>query len=190
MKVGLLAAVLVTFAVIHIQNSHFYRPETFSVCLILMSFWAMLRVMEYGRLRDSVFLGISVGLALAPKISAITMLVVLGIPYFIQVFNGTYVTQQGVRIRFSYWPFIYALLALCLAALVFILVTPYALIDAGNFIKDIKAQSYMANNPGVWPFTYQYMDTPNFIYQIYQSTVWGLGIPLGVLCWGLSLIHI
>ena len=183
-KVGLLAAVLVTLSVIHIQNSHFYRPETFSVCLILMSFWAMLRVMEYGRVRDSVFLGISVGLALAPKISAITMLIVLGIPYFIQAFNGTYATHQGVRIRFSYWPLIYALLALCLAALVFILVTPYALIDAGNFIKDIKAQSYMANNPGVWPFTYQYMDTPNFIYQIYQSTVWGLGIPLGVLCWG------
>ena len=182
-KVGLLAAVLVTLSVIHIQNSHFYRPETFSVCLILMSFWAMLRVMEYGRVRDSVFLGISVGLALAPKISAITMLIVLGIPYFIQAFNGTYATHQGVRIRFSYWPLIYALLALCLAALVFILVTPYALIDAGNFIKDIKAQSYMANNPGVWPFTYQYMDTPNFIYQIYQSTVWGLGIPLGVLCW-------
>ena len=183
-QVGLLAAALVTLSVIHIQNSHFYRPETFSVCLILMSFWAMLRVMEYGRIRDSVFLGISVGLALAPKISAITMLIVLGVPYFIQAFNGTYASPQGVRIRFCYWPFMYALLALCLAVSVFILVTPYALIDAGNFIKDIKAQSYMANNPGVWPFTYQYMDTSNFIYQIYQSTVWGLGIPLGVVCWG------
>ena len=101
MKVGLLAAVLVTLSVIHIQNSHFYRPETFSVCLILMSFWAMLRVMEYGRLRDSVFLGISVGLALAPKISAITMLIVLGTPYFIQAFNGTYATQQGVKIIYK-----------------------------------------------------------------------------------------
>ena len=182
-KVGLLAALLVTFSVIHIQNSHFYRPETFSVCLILMSFWAMLRVMEYGRLRDSAVLGILVGLALAPKISAATMLIVLGIPYFLQAFKGSYTTTQGFQVSFSYRPLAYALLAVCLAAAVFIIVTPYALLDAGAFVRDLKAQSHMANHAGIWPFTYQYVDTPDFIYQIYQSTVWGLGIPLGVLCW-------
>jgi len=182
-KVGLLAALLVTFSVIHIQNSHFYRPETFSVCLILMSFWAMLRVMEYGRMRDSAVLGILVGLALTPKISAVSMLIVLGIPYFLQAIKCSYTTSQGFRVSFAYRPLAYALLAACLAAAVFIIVTPYALLDAGAFVRDLKAQSHMANHAGIWPFTYQYVDTPDFIYQIYQSTVWGLGIPLGVLCW-------
>ena len=35
---GLLAAALVTFAVIHIQHSHYYRPETFTNLFTLASF--------------------------------------------------------------------------------------------------------------------------------------------------------
>ncbi len=57
--VGLLAAALTALAVIHIQNSHFYRPETFSVLLTLASFWAMLRMLEKRRLRDSLLLDLN-----------------------------------------------------------------------------------------------------------------------------------
>ena len=41
----------------------------------------------------------------------------------------------------------------------------------------------MARNAGLWPFTIQYVDTPAFIYQIQQSSVWGLGLPLGIVAW-------
>ena len=36
-KVGLLAAAFTALAVIHIQNSHFYRPETFSVFFLIFA---------------------------------------------------------------------------------------------------------------------------------------------------------
>mgnify|MGYP003309410612 FL=1 len=68
---GLLAALLVAFAVVHIQHSHYYRPETFSNALTLAAFWSMLKVSSENRLRDSAFLGLFVGLALATKASTL-----------------------------------------------------------------------------------------------------------------------
>ena len=41
----------------------------------------------------------------------------------------------------------------------------------------------MAREAGHWPFTWQYADTPAFWYQIRQTSVWGLGIPLGIVAW-------
>ena len=41
----------------------------------------------------------------------------------------------------------------------------------------------MASNAGMWPFTVQYIDTPPFLYQLQQSSVWGLGLPLGIVAW-------
>ena len=71
---GLLAAAFTAVAVIHVQNSHFYRPETFSVFFTLAAFWAMLRMVEEKRLRDSALLGLMVGLALAPKVNVLPLL--------------------------------------------------------------------------------------------------------------------
>ena len=76
--VGLLAAGLAALAVIHVQNSHFYRPETFSVLLTLASFWTMLRMVERHRLKDSALLGLFVGMALAPKVNILPLLLPLG----------------------------------------------------------------------------------------------------------------
>jgi len=78
----------------------------------------------------------------------------------------------------------HAALAGAVAAGVFFISAPYAFLDVGAFIGDLGAQTRMASNAGLWPFTIQYIDTPAFIYQIQQSSVWGLGIPLGVVAWG------
>jgi YYY domain-containing protein len=66
---------------------------------------------------------------------------------------------------------------------VFFALTPYALLDFTTFVGDLAAQTSMARNAGMWPFTLQYVDTQPFVYQVQQLTVWGLGIPLGVAAW-------
>ena len=181
--VGLLAAGLAALAVIHVQNSHFYRPETFSVLLTLASFWAMLRMVERRRLRDSVLLGLFVGLAMAPKVNILPLLLPLALAYF-YVLQDSF-DRRGARImpRSAIRVVSHAALAGVIAVGVLIVSAPYALLDYNAFIDGLGSQIDMARNAGSLPFTIQYIDTPAFVYQIRQVALWGLGLPLGIIAW-------
>lgn len=181
--VGLLAAAFTALSVIHIQNSHFFRPETFSVFFTLVSFWAMWRMVEGKRLRDSALLGLALGLAIAPKVSLLPILAPMFLVYWYRILDEveghwSEITSELVQRMFGH-----AVLAGAIAAGVFFVTSPYVILDIGSFLGDLGAQTRMASNAGMWPFTIQYIDTPSFIYQIQQSSVWGLGIPLGVVVW-------
>ena len=181
--VGLLAAAFTAVAVIHVQNSHFYRPETFSVFFSLAAFWAMLRMVEKKRLRDSVLLGLMLGLALAPKVNVLPLVLPLALAYWYRVMDSvdgrwSQITPAVLRLVLGH-----AAAAALAAAAVFFVTSPYALLDAGAFVGDVLTQARMASNAGMWPFTVQYIDTPPFLYQLQQSSVWGLGLPLGIVAW-------
>ena len=180
---GLLAAAFTTFAVIHIQHAHFYRPEPFTVLTSLAALWAMLRFADTARMRDAALLGLLVGLAMAPKVSVAPILAPLAL-----VFLWAWKDRAGGRwadltvwsaVRFA--PTV--LLAGLMALAAFFVTTPYAFLDFGAFLADIRAQAEMAREAGHWPFTWQYADTPAFWYQIRQTSVWGLGLPLGIVAW-------
>ena len=181
--VGLLAAALTALAVIHIQHSHFYRPETFSVLFTLASFWAMLRMLERKRWRDSALLGLMVGLALAPKINILPLLLPLALAYGYRVLD-----EAGGHWSRVAWHAVarvagHAALAAMAAVAVFFVSSPYAFLDFDAFVSDLSAQTNMARHAGLWPFTIQYIDTLPFVYQFRQMALWGLGLPLGVVAW-------
>ena len=181
--VGLLGAALVAFAVIHVQHSHFFRPETFSAFWVLAVFWVILQVMERRRLRDSLLLGLFTGLAFAPKVSIAPILVPLALCYcfrLVDLGNGRLI---GAPRQVVEQTFLHALAAGAVALMVFFLVTPYGLLHLSNFLAEQAAQTNMANNAGLWPFTIQYVGTPAFLYQFKQTAVWGLGLPLGLVAW-------
>ena len=181
--VGLLAAAFTALAVIHIQNSHFYRPETFSVLFSLATFWAVLRMVEKRRLRDSALLGLMVGLALAPKVSVLPLVVPLALAYWYRVLDSVDGKWSQITPEIVQQVLGHAAVAVLVALAVFFVSTPYAFLDIGAFIGDLVTQTNMARNAGTFPFTVQYIDTPAFIYQIQQSSIWGLGLPLGVIAW-------
>ena len=182
-NVGLLAAGLTGLAVIHVQHSHFYRPETFTVLLTLAVIWATLRMVEKRRLRDSALLGLMLGLALAPKVNVLPLLAPLALGYVYRVVDEAEGRWDGVTPEVLQKVAGHALLAGTVALAVFFVTTPYAFIDIGAFVGDVMLQTKMARNAGLFPFTVQYVDTPAFLYQIKQTVVWGLGIPLGVVAW-------
>ena len=180
---GLLATALTAFAVIHVQHAHFYRPEPFTVLTSLAALWAMLRFMDTRRLRDAALLGLLVGLAMAPKVSVAPILAPLAL-----VFLWTWKDRAGGRwTDLTVWSAVRfvptVVLAGLLALAAFFITTPYAFLDFGTFVADIRAQAEMAREAGHWPFTWQYADTPAFWYQIRQTSVWGLGLPLGIVAW-------
>ena len=182
-NVGLLAAGLTALAVIHIQHSHFYRPETFTVLLTLASIWATLRMVEQRRLRDSALLGLILGLALSPKVNVLPLLAPLALGYAYRLLDEADGRWSGITPEMAQKIAGHALMAGAVALAVFFITTPYAFIDVGAFIADVMTQTRMARNAGLWPFTTQYVDTPPFLYQIRQTIVWGMGLPLGIMAW-------
>ncbi len=181
---GLLAAALVAFAVIHVQNSHFFRPEAFSAFWALAVFWSILQVLERRRLRDSLLLGLFTGLAFAPKVSIAPILLPLALCYCLRLVDLGNGRLLGVPRRVLEQTFLNALAAGAVAVTTFFLVTPYGLLYLSNFLAEQAAQTNMANHAGLWPFTIQYVGTPAFFYQFKQTAVWGLGLPLGLIAWG------
>ena len=180
---GLLAAALTAFAVIHIQHAHFYRPEPFTVLASLASLWAMLRLIETRRRRDAILLGAMVGLAMAVKIAVapIILPLLLTLLWVAKDRAGGQWRKLTPLAATQVLPT--AALAGLTALAVFAITTPYALLDWSAFIADIRAQTEMARQAGHWPFTWQYADAPAFWYQIRQTAVWGLGLPLGIAAW-------
>ena len=179
-RIGLLAALFMASSAINVQSSHFYRPETFSALFCLFVFWALIRLYDRHRIRDALFVGALLGLALSPKINVIFLVLPLIVTCFL-------VSQSHARGRG--YIYLVARLAIYLgisslaAVSVYTILNPYAILDIGTYYSDITAQSMMAKHAGMWPFTNQYVGTTPLLYQLKQSVIWGLGIPIGVISW-------
>lgn len=180
---GILAAAFATFAVIHIQHAHFYRPEPFTVLASLAALWAMLRFVDTRRYRDAALLGALVGLAMAPKVSVAPILAPLLLTFLWVAKDrcGRYWSEIRPIDITRILPM--SVLAGAAALAAFFITTPYSILDFANFASDIREQAGMAGEAGRFPFTWQYADTPAFVYQIRQTVVWGMGVPLGIAAW-------
>jgi YYY domain-containing protein len=183
-KVGLLAAGLFALTATAIQHSHFYRPEPFIVLFVLVSFWFMLRVVERGSLKDSALLGLFVGLTFAVKLSVLPLLVPLAIGFGVHLFR----TPQGTMGRPPWSKMrrvaLEASVAALVAAALFLVSEPYALIDFPTLLENLSYETRVAREAGDMPYTVQYIGTIRYWYELQQTTVWGMGLPLGVVAWG------
>ncbi len=192
---GLLAAALVAFAVVHIQHSHYYRPETFSNLFTLASFWFMMQVLEKNRIRDSAFLGLFIGLAFATKISMAPILISLAALYG-RLFLGAlrkpaHATLAGAgradppdRPALMEKAAMRALLGGFIAIAVYLLWTPYSVLAFPEFLYWNLRELDIVRNAGSVPYTVQYIGAPKLGYELRQTITWGLGYPLGLLAWG------
>ncbi len=182
---GLLAAGLTALAVVHIQISHFYRPEPFLVFFLLASFWAMLRVMDRGRMRDSLLLGAFVGLTVATKVSVLPLAFPLILAYLFRMHAVLRSAPGKSPVNAIRQVLPQALAGGAASLVVFFMVTPYALLDMFSFVGDQVWQARnVARTAGIVPFTLQYVGETPLLYEIRQVAVWGLGIPLGIVAWG------
>jgi YYY domain-containing protein len=188
-RVGLLAAALVSLAVIHIQLSHFFAVDTLMALFAVLSMYFLIRVAREGRLRDSGLAGLFVGLGLATKISMAPILGAFAVAHLVfalGLVNGgpgrsTFLT---VRVQTAAGGLLFGGLA---AALAFLIAQPYTILDWGRFYGDFIEQSEMVRRIRDYPYTRQYVDTTPYLYQVRQLATWGLGWPVGVLAWSGTL---
>ena len=184
-RIGLLAAGFVAFTVLNIQLSHFYAVDVLLAFLIVLTIFFAAGIMREGSLKYAISTGACLGLALATKVSVLPLLLAAIAAYALYCFSDERGKLSGTalskgRLSRSFQGF---LVVLTVMAAVFFISEPYALIDRQTFIDNTMEQSEMVRRIRDYPFTRQYIDTIPYLYQIEQLTVWGMGIPLGVVAW-------
>ena len=188
---GLLAAALVAFAVVHIQHSHYYRPETFSNLFTLASFWFMLQVLEKNRLRDSALLGLFIGLAFSTKISMAPILLPLAALYG-RMFIGALRNPAPItgtdppdRPALLEKAALRALLGGFIAIAVYLFWTPYSILAFPEFLFWNLRELDIVRNAGSVPYTVQYIGAPKLLYELRADRHLGTGVSLSAsLAWG------
>lgn len=199
--VGLVAAAGLAFTVLDIQLSHFYAVDTMLTFLMLTTMYAALRVAETGPPESGGFriaqkamrakktwiilCGILFGLALATKITAIALIVPVAHASWRAAATPLPVSPPRAALL-GWWRSARAtLVPICgMAVLVFVLTQPYSLIDWFTFGQDVIREGLVARGWLDFPYTRQFAGTMPFLYQVAQSSVWGLGLPLGLFAWG------
>ena len=184
-RVGLLAAGLVAMAVLHIQLSHFFAAETFQTLFTTTSLYFMVQVVRRGRLRDSLWAGVFVGLAMATKVSSAPILLPLALAHVFAAWRQAPVFAVPFDVPAAWWRQAIALAsAFGLAAAAFIVTEPYALLDSGRYIAAVMEQSEVVRRIRDYPYTRQYVDTIPVVYQAWHLTLFGLGPLLGLVALG------
>src|SRR3990172_950446 len=130
-RVGLLAAIFSTFAVIQIQQSHFWTVDNFVNIFTLLALFFAVRIASYGARTqektvfnpwDFVGFGLALGLALASKISVVPL--ALTLPAAVAVRLGSLPREQrDAQFSAAFW---WMALAAGLSALTFRVFQPYA----------------------------------------------------------------
>ena len=176
---ALLAAAFVSLAVIHVQQARFYTVDPLLTFFVLLTLNLAAAVARGGGRRPQLALGAALGLALATKVSAAPLAFVL--------FVACYTRQAKVGTRTPLTGSLNAarcvVLPLIVAAAVFFLTQPYALIDWRTFLEDTVRESQIARGALDVPYTIQYAGTLPFLYPIWQTALWGLALPLGLVAW-------
>ncbi|MBU4226459.1 MAG: glycosyltransferase family 39 protein, partial [Chloroflexi bacterium] len=231
-RVGLLAAAFSSLAVMQIQQSHFWTTDNFTTFFMFLALYFAVEIafgenrekrLEISKergttlsflfstlsriLRDpllwlSLAFGFTLGMALASKINAIVLAVVLPAALFIRYSNQCSVfsiQSRDEKLNTEHWTLntvnwslitVYLITGALAALLAFRLFQPYAFSGPGFFglkpnpewIADIREQRSQASGDADVPFALQWARRSH-LYSFENLTVWGLGLPLGILAW-------
>jgi YYY domain-containing protein len=194
---GLLAAAFATFSVQQIQLAHFYAFDVVTTTVIVAALYFGVRVVQNGKLSDSLWLGALVALAVASKFSALPLVLVLVLAHVLrpilragtahsirptaepgavesppQVVSGEITAEIiGAIGRI--------LLTLSFALLVFAIASPFTFLDFNGYASSISEQSNIVRGIADLPYTRQYRNTGP-TYYVENLVFWGMGPLLGI----------
>jgi hypothetical protein len=217
---ALLAAALFSLAVLSVQHAHFYTADTLLTFFVVLTLNLAADVVQGGGGRRQIALGIALGLALATKVSAAPLLLVVLVAFALQrITSGKegdpaaghhnhLASRQPAPVARSHHlspitshlsritPLLPIARGIALTGIVagcaFVAVQPYALIDWRTFLADTLRESQIAWGILDVPYTRQYADTLPYLYSIWQTALWGLGLPLGLVAgagFAAALVH-
>lgn len=166
---GILASLLLACNPLHLQLSRFFTVDIILTTLTTAVLLLCVRVLATATWRSRAALAVCSGLALATKVSAISLALPIGLVTLLQCTG-----QRSVRPLF-------AMAAACVVALLVSLVAqPYAVLDAGTFIQHASEQVRMVRGEWFPPYTLQYLNTTPFLYSAEQMLRYTFGVPVAL----------
>jgi YYY domain-containing protein len=182
--VGLVVAAFYAYTAQAIQLSHFFAMDPASTTFTVLAVLGALMMVQERTWRAASVAGVGAGLAIASKFSALPILLAPLAAGVLVVWDDLQRSQHtGLAVdgRAQLRALLGMPLALVVAALVFFITSPYAVLDRQSFIQaTLVEQGAMVRGVADMPFTRQYRNTTPYLYFIEQQVRWGLGWPLGV----------
>jgi YYY domain-containing protein len=180
---GLLAAALVALTPLEVQLAHFYAVDTLLLFFVLLTLLGCVMLAQMARTeaqadnpvplrawRVGLLIGVGLGLALATKVSALPLLVPVGVALLL------------TWCRWSLQTAVLAGLGIAAAAVIaFVLTSPYALIDWQNFQAQVNEQTALSQGKLDYPYVRQFAGTTPYLYPLRQLLLFDMGVPLALL---------
>lgn len=174
-KVGVFASLLYAFSVFPIQLSHFYAVDTLLNFFMLSFLLFLILFVKKQKTKLAILGGVLLGLSLATKISALFLMIPLFMSFIIVL------AKHPTKKVFSRTLLHYILITI-VAAFIFFVTQPYALINFDEFIKQTSLQSRMGSDPFVFPYTLQYVGKIPYLYELKNIFLFGMGPVIATIC--------
>jgi hypothetical protein len=158
---GLVGALFLAVAALHVRESHFALSDVSATCLLMTSFLYSVRYWRSGARRDVLVAAVVSGLAASTKYNA--GIAILPLLWAI----ASRASQDGRTVRLR-------LMAICAlaAAAAFVAGTPYALLDASHFAAALRGVSEHLQRG--------HMGSGGYAWQVHltSSLRYGIGVPM------------
>ena len=182
---GLLAALLMALSVHAIQLSHFFTVDTFATFFSTAALWLLVRAAHRPRWLDLGLLGLAIGLALASKLSAGLLVVLVAAWWVAEGWRGRQL-RTGLSAAAA-WLGRGALVAVA-AAIAFRVAQPYAFASASPldwrlgepFLSAVAQQQAIQTGSYDWPPGVQWAGTVPYAFPLEQIVRWGIGPAFGL----------
>jgi hypothetical protein len=169
-KMGLWGAFIYTLGVLPVQLAHFFAVDTLLTFFITATLYAAISFAKENKTRWVVGMGVWYGLAMATKISALTLVIPI-----IFVIVGKLWRSPLALLK-------HTLIAVLFAASVFAIFEPFAIIDYAMFKRQLMEQQAMTRSAYTFPYTLQYVGKVPYLHEFKNIFMWGLGPLSATIC--------
>ncbi|MBX3062361.1 MAG: glycosyltransferase family 39 protein [Anaerolineae bacterium] len=194
--VGLIAAALMSAAVLHIQLAHFWTADAFTVLPVVIAFYFAARAQDTGSLADFIGFGIFMGASVASRVNTLPLVGVIGLAalmHALPVLDAAVPRQERVRMILK--------MALGLVLMgIFMLVTfrfamPHAFQGGpglggilnirpyGPWLSDVGEAQYLTSGAADIPPNHQWTSRIPYFFAWWNMVAYGMGLPLGLMAW-------
>jgi len=210
-RVGLLAMLLMSAAVLDIQLAHYFTVDSFLTFFAALTIYYCVRITKFGRWSDFALAGVAYGFATACKLSGVFLgpIIALAVVYrlwpaIVSVWRTGATPAQALSERADeieepggsparpsfIGPAFGFLLAIFAAFVVFRVAEPYAFTGpnvwdvgiADNYAKDMHELIGLQSGGNV-PFNWEWVGRAAYLYPLQNMVMWGMGLPLGIAAW-------